>query len=37
VLANSGRRYVVVGVINHPNAAAARPALEALVKWTAAD
>ena len=29
----SGRRLVVVGVINHPNAAAARPALEALVDW----
>ncbi|KQV91530.1 D-alanyl-D-alanine carboxypeptidase/D-alanyl-D-alanine-endopeptidase [Rhizobacter sp. Root1221] len=37
VLAASGKRYVVVGVINHPNAAAARPALEALVQWTAAD
>jgi D-alanyl-D-alanine carboxypeptidase/D-alanyl-D-alanine-endopeptidase (penicillin-binding protein 4) len=24
---------VVVGIINHPNAAAARPALEALVDW----
>ena len=30
----SGRRLVVVGIINHPNAAAARPALEALVDWT---
>jgi D-alanyl-D-alanine carboxypeptidase/D-alanyl-D-alanine-endopeptidase (penicillin-binding protein 4) len=29
----SGRRLVVVGVINHPNAAAARPALEALIDW----
>ncbi len=29
----SGRRLVVVGVVNHPNAAAARPALEALVDW----
>jgi D-alanyl-D-alanine carboxypeptidase/D-alanyl-D-alanine-endopeptidase (penicillin-binding protein 4) len=29
----SGRRMVVVGIINHPNAAAARPALEALVDW----
>ncbi len=34
VLANSGRRYVVVAIVNHPNANAARPALEALVKWT---
>jgi len=30
----TGRRLVVVGIINHPNAAAARPALEALVDWT---
>ena len=29
----SGRRLVVVGIINHPNASAARPALEALVDW----
>ena len=29
----SGRRLVVVAVINHPNASAARPALEALVDW----
>ena len=29
----SGRRLVVVCIINHPNAAAARPALEALVDW----
>lgn len=29
----SGRRLVVVGIINHANAAAARPALEALVDW----
>ncbi|MDO9405200.1 MAG: D-alanyl-D-alanine carboxypeptidase/D-alanyl-D-alanine-endopeptidase [Polaromonas sp.] len=28
-----GRRLVVVGIINHPNAPAARPALEALVDW----
>jgi D-alanyl-D-alanine carboxypeptidase/D-alanyl-D-alanine-endopeptidase (penicillin-binding protein 4) len=37
VLAASGRRYVVVAVVNHPNANAARPALEALVDWAAAD
>jgi D-alanyl-D-alanine carboxypeptidase/D-alanyl-D-alanine-endopeptidase (penicillin-binding protein 4) len=37
VLAPSGRRYVLVGVINHPNAGAARPALEALIQWTADD
>ena len=30
---SSGRRLVVVSIINHPNAAAARPALEALVDW----
>jgi D-alanyl-D-alanine carboxypeptidase/D-alanyl-D-alanine-endopeptidase (penicillin-binding protein 4) len=29
----SGKRLVVVSVINHPNAAAARPALDALVDW----
>ena len=37
VLGNSGRRYVVVGVVNHPNAGAGRPALEALVQWAAND
>ena len=36
VLANSGRRYVVVAIVNHPNANAARPALDALVKWAVA-
>lgn len=29
----SGRRLVVVAIVNHPNAPAARPALEALVNW----
>ena len=29
----SGRRLVVVSIINHPNAAAARPAQEALIDW----
>ena len=33
VLSNTGRRYVVVVIVNHPNANAARPALDALVKW----
>ena len=33
VHASSGRRLVLVAVVNHPNAAAARPALEALVDW----
>lgn len=31
----SGRRYVLVAVANHPNANAVRPALDALVEWTA--
>jgi len=31
----SGQRYVLVALINHPNAQASRPALEALVEWTA--
>ena len=29
----SGRRLVVVAVVNHPNAHAARPAIDALVDW----
>ncbi len=29
----SGKRLAFVGIINHPNAAAARPALEALLDW----
>ncbi len=33
----SGRRYVVIAIANHPGAAAARPAFEALVEWAAAD
>jgi D-alanyl-D-alanine carboxypeptidase/D-alanyl-D-alanine-endopeptidase (penicillin-binding protein 4) len=37
VLADSGRRYVVVALINHPNANAARPAIDALVQWAIAD
>ncbi len=35
VKAANGTRYVVVAFVNHPNAGAARPALEALVEWTA--
>lgn len=35
VHAPDGRRYVLVAVVNHPNANAVRPALEALVEWTA--
>jgi serine-type D-Ala-D-Ala carboxypeptidase/endopeptidase (penicillin-binding protein 4) len=37
VLTNSGRRYVVVAIANHPNASAARPAFDALVQWVAGD
>ncbi|MEP6607124.1 MAG: D-alanyl-D-alanine carboxypeptidase/D-alanyl-D-alanine-endopeptidase [Burkholderiaceae bacterium] len=33
VLAASGKRYVVVALINHPNAGAAQPALDALLNW----
>jgi D-alanyl-D-alanine carboxypeptidase/D-alanyl-D-alanine-endopeptidase (penicillin-binding protein 4) len=33
VLSQSGRRYVVVAIINHPNANAARAAIDALVQW----
>ncbi len=37
VLGAGGRRYVLVAIINHPNANAARPALDALVQWTMND
>lgn len=37
VLSNSGRRYVLVASINHANANAARPALDALVQWALRD
>lgn len=37
VLADSGRRYVLVAIVEHPQAGAARPALEALLHWTIAD
>jgi D-alanyl-D-alanine carboxypeptidase/D-alanyl-D-alanine-endopeptidase (penicillin-binding protein 4) len=37
VLAQSGRRYVVVAIVNHPNANAARPAIDALVQWVVQD
>ena len=33
----SGKRYVVIGMINHPNASAARPALDRLIEWTVLD
>ena len=37
VHAMSGKRYVLVAFINHPNAADARPALDALVDWAGRD
>lgn len=37
VLSDSGRRYVLVAIVNHPSAQAARPALDALVQWTLRD
>lgn len=37
VLGASGRRYALVAIINHPNANAGRPALDALVQWAAED
>ncbi len=33
VHATGGHRYVLVALVNHPNAGAARPAIEALVEW----
>jgi len=37
VLSDSGRRYILVAVVNDPNAGAARPALEAAIEWVARD
>lgn len=37
VQGESGKRYVLVAIANHPQAAAARAAIEALVQWTARD
>lgn len=37
VHAASGKRYVLVVIANHPNANAARPAIEALVEWAVKD
>ncbi|MED5620465.1 D-alanyl-D-alanine carboxypeptidase/D-alanyl-D-alanine endopeptidase [Ideonella sp. BN130291] len=34
VLAASGKRYLLVALINHPHAQAARGALDAVVQWT---
>lgn len=33
----SGRRYVLVAIANHPDAAAARPVIEALLDWAVRD
>ncbi len=35
--AASGQRVVLIAMVNHPNASAARPALDALVEWAAKD
>ena len=37
VLAASGKRYALVMIVNHPNAIAARPAIDALLDWTMKD
>jgi D-alanyl-D-alanine carboxypeptidase/D-alanyl-D-alanine-endopeptidase (penicillin-binding protein 4) len=37
VASTGGRRHVLVAVVNHPQAAAARPALDALVQWAIRD
>ncbi|MDB5818528.1 MAG: peptidase [Rhizobacter sp.] len=37
VQGESGRRYVLVAIVNHPNAGASAPALDALVKWVSGD
>ena len=37
VLANSGKRYVLVMVVNHASAIAARPAIDALLDWAMKD
>ena len=37
VLGASGKRYVLVAIVNHPNANAAKPALDALVQWVVND
>ena len=30
-----GRRYILVAIANHPKANAVRPAVQALIEWTA--
>jgi len=34
VIDGGGRRWIVAAIVNHPNAANAQPALDALVAWT---
>ncbi|NBX90332.1 MAG: peptidase M15, partial [Betaproteobacteria bacterium] len=37
VQGQSGQRYVFVAIVNHPQAALARPALDRLLEWTVQD
>lgn len=37
VQGQSGQRYTVVAIVNHPNASQARPALDQLLEWTVHD
>jgi len=37
VHATSGKHYVLVAIVNHPNAGAVRPALDALIDWVVMD
>ncbi|WP_326540159.1 D-alanyl-D-alanine carboxypeptidase/D-alanyl-D-alanine endopeptidase [Pseudorhodoferax sp.] len=37
VLGDSGRRYVLAAIVNHAQAAGARPALDALLQWVQQD
>jgi D-alanyl-D-alanine carboxypeptidase/D-alanyl-D-alanine-endopeptidase (penicillin-binding protein 4) len=37
VQGQSGQRYSVVAIINHPHANQARPALDQLLEWTVRD
>lgn len=37
VQGQSGQRYTLVAIVNHPNASQARPALDQLLEWTVRD
>ncbi|MFZ2737267.1 MAG: D-alanyl-D-alanine carboxypeptidase/D-alanyl-D-alanine-endopeptidase [Burkholderiaceae bacterium] len=37
VLGESGKRYILVVIVNHPQANLARPAIDALIDWTIKD